>query len=64
MTELKPVYYANGLVELQDAAAPHHLRIGGYPELLAEHCELVDRVAQLEQRIAKLEERHDASHLI
>jgi hypothetical protein len=56
--EQRAVYYANGLVELQDAPAPHHLRVGGYPELLAEHCELVDRVAQLEARLAQLEEAH------
>lgn len=53
--EERAVYYANGMVELQDAPTPHHLRVGGYPELLAEHCELVDRVAALEARIAQLE---------
>jgi len=52
------VYYANGLVELQDAPTPHHLRVGGYPSLVAEVCELNDRVAQLEARLAKLEEAH------
>jgi hypothetical protein len=62
--EQRAVYYANGLVELQDAPAPHHLRVGGYPSLVAEVCELVDRVAQIEQRIAKLEERHDAARTI
>lgn len=53
--EERAVYYANGLVELQDATAPHHLRVGGYPSLVAEVCELADRVAQLEARLAKLE---------
>jgi hypothetical protein len=33
----------------------HHLEIAGYNELLAEHCELVDRVATLEQRFATSE---------
>lgn len=55
--EQRPVYYANGLVELQDAPAPHHLRVGGYPELVADHCELVDRVAKLETRIDEIEMR-------
>jgi len=55
------VYYANGLVELQDAPTPHHLRVGGYPSLVAEVCELNDRVAQLEARLAKLEEAHETS---
>jgi len=49
------VFYANGLVELLDAPTPHHIAVGGYPELVAEHCELVDRVAKLEARIAQLE---------
>jgi len=57
--EERAVYYANGLVELQDAPTPHHLRVGGYPSLVAEVCELADRVAQLEARLAKLEEAHE-----
>ena len=59
--EQRAVYYANGLVELQDAPAPHHLRIGGYPSLVAEVCELVDRVAKLEARLARLEQAHETS---
>lgn len=56
--EDRAVYYANGMIEVEDIQTPHHLRVGGYPELLAEHCELVDRVAKLEARLAKLEEAH------
>jgi len=32
----------------------HQLEIKGYNELLAEHCELVDRVAAIEQMLADL----------
>ena len=49
------VYYANGLVEPAAPMTPHHLAIGGHPALVAEVCELVDRVAALEARIAQLE---------
>lgn len=52
------VYYANGLVEPAAPMTPHHLAIGGHPALVAEVCELTDRVAKLEQRLAKLEEAH------
>ena len=33
----------------------HYLELHGYNDLLAEHCELVDRVAALTERIAELE---------
>jgi hypothetical protein len=57
--ENRAVYYANGLVEpAEPPNCPHHLAIGGHPALLAEVCELVDKVAELEMRLAKLEEAH------
>ena len=33
----------------------HQLEIKGYNELLAEHCELVDRVARLEAQLERVE---------
>ncbi len=56
MTETKAIYYANGLVEpAEPVACEQRLQVGGYPALLADHCELTDRVAALEARIAQLE---------
>ncbi len=43
------------LVEEPGTALPARLLVGGYPVLLADHCELADRVAALEARIAQLE---------
>lgn len=34
----------------------HQLEIRGYNDLLAEHCELVDRLATIEARIAAVEQ--------
>lgn len=58
MTETKAVYHANGFIETVEepgTALPARLLVGGYPVLLADHCELADRVAALEARIAQLE---------
>ena len=56
MTETKAVYHANGFIETdEEPALPARLLVGGYPALLADHCELTDRVAALEARIAQLE---------
>ena len=58
MTETKAVYHANGFIETgeePEPALPARLLVGGYPVLLADHCELADRVAALEARIAQLE---------
>ena len=35
-----------------------HLKLNGYPALLADHCELADAVAALTARVAKLEAQH------
>jgi hypothetical protein len=49
------IHYGEHVEHVEAPDIPHHLEVGGYPELLAEHCELVDRVAALEARIAQLE---------
>ena len=36
-----------------------HLKLHGYPALLADHCELADAVAALTARVAKLEAQHE-----
>jgi len=55
MTETKAIYYAEHVEIVEEPVLPARLLVGGYPELLADHCELSDRVAALEARIAQLE---------
>ena len=58
MSELPPVYYAEFVEEpVSVPDRPHALRIGGYPALLAEVCELHDRLAKLEQQLSRHEQQ-------
>lgn len=49
------IHYGEHVEHVETPDIPHHLEVGGYPVLLADHCELADRVAALEARIAQLE---------
>lgn len=52
------IHYGEHVEHVETPDLPHHIAVGGYPELAQEHCKLVDRVARLEARLAQLEEAH------
>ena len=55
------IHYGEHVEHVETPDIPHHLEVGGYPELVAEHCKLEERVAKLEERLAKLEAAHESS---
>lgn len=51
------IHYAEHVEHVETPDLPHHIAVGGYPELAQQHCKLEERVAKQEARIDELELR-------
>lgn len=41
------IHYGEHVEHVETPDLPHHIAVGGYPELAQQHCKLEERVAQL-----------------
>jgi hypothetical protein len=46
------IHYGEHVEHVETPDLPHHIAVGGYPELAQQHCKLEERVAQLEALVS------------